>query len=635
MGQRLKFVIVFWAFLWVPWRAFAFPIASEQDTLRVKPLVLTEVTVRTFRISRTMDSVWLKTMPLASLADVMGMLGTPVTRQSVPGGLSTLSYRGGGATHNDLTWGDFSLNHPMNRTADLQLVPVWLFQGLGLDNGGEALRTGGYGMGGGIGLGSLTSPPFEAVVSAGTLGDQSLGCGFALGQGRWQGTTRGLLTRNANRFGYPNRALAGAPDAKMLGADFGQEALVHQSNWKGRAGHAFETSLWLQGSRRGIPSSMTSRPGSARQNDSMLRVQAKWSWQKNRRWNYWTALAFQKDLNRYTDTLSGVYGFHQTQGMQARGGVDYQRRGWRVRFMGLWDRHEARSSQYLAPVQQERWALIMPWNLHRGPFEFSGQIKAETLDGKGLPLAANLRARYVQRNSFWWAEVRTAVNPPSLNDRLWVPGGRPDLKPERSRQAEGGYQHLVVHGKHKIDATILAFWREMRERILWQPSPNTAWWSPMNVGLNQSLGTEVRIQGSVQSWVLRGLTWTWQAEYGLQRVWSEGDNRLRIQWPYIPQHRGMLQSALAYGCWTLFGQVQGISSRNTLSDGSETLPAYALVTAAASFEKRGHRISLQIRNLTNTRYEEVPWFPRPGRSFHLSLSTSLFKSPKRLKSPQL
>ena len=96
----------------------------------------------------------------------------------------------------------------------------------------------------------------------------------------------------------------------------------------------------------------------------------------------------------------------------------------------------------------------------------------------------------------------------------------------------------------------------------------------------------------------------------------------------------MLQSALAYGCWTLFGQVQGISSRNTLSDGSETLPAYALVTTAASFEKRGHRISLQIRNLTNTRYEEVPWFPRPGRSFHLSLSTSLFKSPKRLKSPQ-
>ncbi|MEY3157507.1 MAG: hypothetical protein RLZZ121_560, partial [Bacteroidota bacterium] len=391
MGQRLKFVVVFWAFFWVPWRAFAFPIASEQDTLRVKPLVLTEVTVRTFRISRTMDSVWLKTMPLASLADVMGMLGTPVTRQSVPGGLSTLSYRGGGATHNDLTWGDFSLNHPMNRTTDLQLVPVWLFQGLGLDNGGEALRTGGYGMGGGIGLGSLTSPRFEAVVSAGTLGDQSLGCGFALGQGRWQGMTRGLLTRNANRFGYPNRALAGAPDAKMLGADFGQEALVHQSNWKGSAGHAFETSLWLQGSRRGIPSSMTSRPGSARQNDSMLRVQAKWSWQKNRRWNYWTALAFQKDLNRYTDTLSGVYGFHQTQGMQARGGVDYQRRGWRVRFMGLWDRHEARSSQYLVPVQQERWALILPWTLDRGPFEFSGQIKAEIFDGKGLPLAANLR----------------------------------------------------------------------------------------------------------------------------------------------------------------------------------------------------------------------------------------------------
>ncbi|MFM7497596.1 MAG: hypothetical protein ACKO17_05570, partial [Bacteroidota bacterium] len=83
------------------------------------------------------------------------------------------------------------------------------------------------------------------------------------------------------------------------------------------------------------------------------------------------------------------------------------------------------------------------------------------------------------------------------------------------------------------------------------------------------------------------------------------------------------QGSLQRGSWSVMGQVQGVSARNTLTDGSETLPAYALVTFAGSYERNGQRLSLQIRNLTQTHYEEVPWFPRPGRSFHLALYTSI------------
>ena len=631
MGQWLKFGIVFWAFFGVPWKSCAFAADSQQDTVRLKPLVLKEVSVRTFRWNRPTDSVWHKTMPLASLADVMGMQGAWVTRQSLPGGLSTLAYRGGGATHNDLFWGDFTLNHPMNRTTDLQLVPIWLFQGLAIDNGGDALQTGGYGMGGGLGLAVLNSPRVEAVASVGTLADKALGWGWSTGKAKWRSQTRGLVTRNANRYTYPNRALPDAPETMMQGADFGQEALMNQTQVQGRRGHSYETAWWLQGTRRGIPNSITARPGSARQNDSLARFQGKWSWQKNRRFLYWSSVAFQRDLNRYTDTLNGVFGLHQTTSYQARGGLNFQKRGWALRPVALWDRYLARSSQYTAPLVQERWSMILPWALDRGLFEFSGQVKAEVLDGQLLPLATFLRARWVRNKAAWWMEVRTTVNPPSLNDRFWVPGGRPDLRPERGRQFEGGGRLFWVRQRSKMDVTVLAFWRDMRERILWQPMPNSAFWSPINVGVSPALGSEIRAQGWGSSAVVKGLAWTWQLDYSLQRVWSALEQGKRTQWPFVPTHRWAAQGSLQKASWSVMGQVQGVSARNTLTDGSESLPAYALVTFAGSYEKSGHRLSLQIRNLTGTSYEEVPWFPRPGRSFHLTLYTSIPSSPFQKK----
>jgi outer membrane cobalamin receptor len=182
-----------------------------------------------------------------------------------------------------------------------------------------------------------------------------------------------------------------------------------------------------------------------------------------------------------------------------------------------------------------------------------------------------------------------------------------------------------------MDVTVLAFWRDMRERILWQPMPNSAFWSPINVGVSPALGSEIRAQGWGSSAVVKGLAWTWQLDYSLQRVWSALEQGKRTQWPFVPTHRWAAQGSLQKASWSVMGQVQGVSARNTLTDGSESLPAYALVTFAGSYEKSGHRLSLQIRNLTGTSYEEVPWFPRPGRSFHLTLYTSIPSSPFQKK----
>lgn len=108
-----------------------------------KDLLPVEVSGSRFRPSMMkVDSMVLKWMPLHSAADLWGVQGSMALRQSVPGALSTLLYRGCSGNQNDLTWGDFALNNPMNRTMDLQLIPAWLFPALNILNGADAIQSG-------------------------------------------------------------------------------------------------------------------------------------------------------------------------------------------------------------------------------------------------------------------------------------------------------------------------------------------------------------------------------------------------------------------------------------------------------------------------------------------------------------
>jgi outer membrane receptor protein involved in Fe transport len=61
-----------------------------------------------------------------------------------------------------------------------------------------------------------------------------------------------------------------------------------------------------------------------------------------------------------------------------------------------------------------------------------------------------------------------------------------------------------------------------------------------------------------------------------------------------------------------------VSSRETTLDGTSSLPAYALCHGGFGYEARRYRFALGLRNLANSLYQEVPWFPQPGRQVHLS-----------------
>ena len=73
------------------------------------------------------------------------------------GGLSTVSFRGTGASHTKVLWNDINLNSPMNGQIDFSLYPTIFFNNAELHHGASGLIDGSGSLGGSVHLSNSTS----------------------------------------------------------------------------------------------------------------------------------------------------------------------------------------------------------------------------------------------------------------------------------------------------------------------------------------------------------------------------------------------------------------------------------------------------------------------------------------------
>ena len=77
---------------------------------------------------------------------------------------------------------------------------------------------------------------------------------------------------------------------------------------------------------------------------------------------------------------------------------------------------------------------------------------------------------------------------PTLNDRYWVPGGNPGLRPEQSLSGEFSILRWLPWTENGIlEYSLGGYWNEVDDWILWLPG-NGNIWSPENVQHVQARG---------------------------------------------------------------------------------------------------------------------------------------------------
>ena len=625
------------------------------------------------------DSLLQRTQPNSDLGRDLQWTTPLAIHSRGPGQLSTLAAAGLPGTHLMVNWEGMSLVNPMHHTPDMALMPSWLLAGAQVEP-----RAAGGRIGGGSGGGVLWVPgdlkegdaPVRVFLSAGSFGARSGGLGATLRRGALGYSMRAYTQHCDLDFPYPATHSPESPLVRRRqSAQSGAGLRQNLSYQAGR--HAVRLGHWLQMHERQIPVALTAAPGRAEQHDTLHRIRLNWNHNLRRRL-LWGNLGLSREINRYSDSATAVFGRHLVEGVQGwlgwrrdygwgwltahgnlqkhrvvstayPGRVHQSRLGLQAQLGRMWGRHSIRlaarveqvDGRWLPPVPEVSWE----WTTGKGESQSLPSLKPEVAvsaltdshrasrgwraSGKGtsqsLPslkpevaVSALTDSHRVSRG--WTASLSGLQRIPGLNDLYWQPGGRPDLGYEQGWSVQAGRQFTRPNPGRKslLRCGARLYVNHLLRQIVWLPDATLGYWRPTSLQETRSGGLQADAfwRRNLRESIL---------ELHLQYAYTRSlQYPVRRPLPYLPPH--VLLTGVRWMHPRLYTdlRVRMVDRRSDAFDpGDSRLHPYACVRLGAGWQLPGParrwNLSVAVENLFNARYELVPYHPMPGRQFTCSL----------------
>ena len=614
-----------------------------------------------------LDSAILKENIALSMADAL-TFNTPVfVKQYGRATLSTVSFRGTGPSHTQVTWNGMRINNPMLGMTDFSMIPSYFIDDASLLHGTSSVSETGGGLGG---LVKLSTAP-AAADGFGLQYIQGIGMfrtfdeflRLTWGDERWQVSTRTVYQSSANDYKYRNRDkkeniyddemnIVGSyyPVERNKSGAFDDVHVLQEIYYNTGRGDRFGLNAWYINSNRELPLLTTDYADDTRfenrQREHTLRSVLSWDrlrrdWKVGAKAGYihtWMAYDYRRDpgngimtsMTRSRSRIDTFYG--QAAGEYAVGDE------WLFTADIALHQHFVRSADKNIVLQQGDKAIV---GYDQRRVEIDAAVSAKWRPAERLGLSAVLReqlygtkwatvpalfADYLlskRGNVVAKASVSRNFRFPTLNDLYFLPGGNPDLKNETGVQYEAGLSFAV--GRDAIyTLSGSASWYDQRidDWILWLPTTK-GFFSPVNIKEVHAYGVEVRADLSVM--LARGLkldldgTFSWSPSINVGEPMSPADQSVGKQLPYEPEFSGTATGRLAWRSWGLLWQFCYYSERYTMSSNDITLTGrltpYVMnnLSLEKGFAFRRADLSLKatINNLFNEEYLSVLSRPMP------------------------
>jgi iron complex outermembrane receptor protein len=218
---------------------------------------------------------------------------------------------------------------------------------------------------------------------------------------------------------------------------------------------------------------------------------------------------------------------------------------------------------------------------------------------------------------------------PTLNDLYWVPGGNPDLLPEKGFSYEAGMAYTFNFNKQKITTELTYFYSDIDNWIIWIPGFK-GYWEPQNIRRVVSQGVEwyLKAEGSFGEFdysILGNYAYTSSVNNGDPVVW--GDESTGEQLPYIPLHSGNAFFRLAWKGFFITYQHNSYSERYTTTSNDpasrRVLYPYFMNDMSVGKDFVIDRVTLstefKVFNLFDETYHTILYRPMPGRNYLLTI----------------
>lgn len=455
--------------------------------------------------------------------------------------------------------------------------------------------------------------------------------------------TRVYYQQSENDFGYLNKVLRLDPFyERRKEAAYKQTGIMQEAYFRPDRHSTVSSNLWLLYGDRRLPQPVTVNTTTHERNrDHALRYYLGYDRIKGRH-DFSAKGAYLLNILKYSkwfdnSDLSGT--FNRMQSLQLKG--DYRYLSSPKLTMGL--SAMLNHDFVYAAEKSTRWKAI------RNTVDVQGSVrwhaaKRLTLDAQAMAewndsrfaktFSAGIASPLVPGLFSAKAGVSYNYKFPSLNDLYWVPGGNPDLLPEKGFSYDATLAFTPKIGESlyfKVEATY--YLMRIDDWIMWLPDEEKhgafsySHWRPWNVNDVLSHGLEWL---SAINLVLDRFTAQLNVNYGYSRSINlekrfEEDGTYRKQLPYIPVHKANGRLYATYKDLFFSYTVGYTGKRYTSQDESYSTCAYAVHDAEAGCRltiANKYKLTplLRINNIFNTYYESTHYYPMPLRNLSASVT---------------
>ena len=652
-------------------------VVQAQDDVR-RNIAIKEVTVygqrpmKDIGVQRTrIDSAVLKENVSLSMADVLAFNSSIFVKSYGRATLSTVSFRGTSPSHTQVTWNGMKINSPMLGITDFSMIPSYFIDDASLLHGTSSVNETGGGLGGAV---RLSTKPAQAdgfglqyVQGVGSFKTFDEFLRLTYGDDHWQLSTRAVYSSSPNDYKYRNRDkkeniyddemnIIGSyyPIERNRSGSYKDLHLLQEVYYNTGHGDRFGLNAWYINSNRELQMLTTDYGDAAdfdnRQREHTFRGVLLWDhlrsdWKLAAKAGYihtWMAYDYERDpgngimqtMTRSRSRINTFYG-------QADG--EYYLDKWLFTASLTAHQHMVESRDKNIILQQGNKAVV-GYDTNR--MELSSSLSAKWRPSDRVGVSAVLReelfgdtfsplipALFVdgvisQRgNIMAKASLSRNYRFPTLNDLYFLPGGNPDLRPERGWTYDAGLSFAVGRdGVYSLSGSASWFDSYISDWILWLPTTK-GFFSPRNVkdvhayGVELQSSLEVALSPSMQL-TLDG-TYSWTPSINEGEPMSPADKSVGKQLPYVPEHTATLTGRLTWRSWSLLYKWNYYSKRYTMSSNdlslSGTLPTYFMnnvtLEKGLSFAWADLSLKLAVNNLFDEEYLSVLSRPMPGINF--------------------
>ena len=230
--------------------------------------------------------------------------------------------------------------------------------------------------------------------------------------------------------------------------------------------------------------------------------------------------------------------------------------------------------------------------------EIAAGVRHDRYETFGSETSPRVAAAWIRGGHKFRAAYGQAFRAPSVGEMFSPFGGNPDLRAERSRSIEVGYDRSFGEG-----SASLTFFRDSYRDLI-----TNAGFVFANVGRARSRGAELSVQSPIASGLLGGITYTYldteQLGSGLELLRRPRHSGSA----FLAWRDGAMDASLVLLRTGAREDILPVLPFSRITNGSHT-------TLDATVQYRLARFTpyVKIENLTNAEYEEVRGYPSPRR----------------------